>query len=131
MRLLKNKPYEGKSEYFGPYLLYSVEEGGEEKAFFADPEVHKKIQSLEVKAGDEVILRKIAVPDGKKGKSQIIVEAVATQPRINDTVCGDRFREIMEQSLREAIAITGTMKGVPFQNEDIQKIASCLFIART
>jgi hypothetical protein len=130
VRLLKNKPYAGKSEY-GSYLLYSVEVDGEERALFVDVDVHNKIQDLKVQAGDQIVLTKTTFPDGRKIKSQIIVEAVATQPRINDTVCGDRFREIMEQSLREAIAITGTMKGVPFQNEDIQKIASCLFIART
>lgn len=43
----------------------------------------------------------------------------------------DGFKEIMEQSLREAVEIMRAFTEVPFQNEDIQKIASCLLIART
>ncbi len=130
LRLLKNKPYAGKSE-FGIYHLYSVEQNGEEKAYFATPELSQKIQELGVKAGDEVVLTKIAVPDGKKVKSQVLVEAVDNHTRTQAPVSGDSLRQIMEQSLREAVEITRSVQGVPFQNEDIQKIASCLFIART
>jgi hypothetical protein len=130
LRLLKDRPYEGKSEY-GPYLLYSFEQDGEEKAFFAPPEVSQKIQELGVKAGDEVMLTKIAIPDGNKVKSQILVEAVDNHSRTQAPVSGDSLKQIMEQSLREAVEITRSVQGVPFQNEDIQKIASCLFIART
>jgi hypothetical protein len=130
LRLLKNKPYEGKSE-FGVYHLYSVEQNGEEKAYFATPELSLKIQELGVKAGDEVVLTKIAVPDGKKAKSQVLVEAVSNHSRTQTPVGGDSLKEVMMKCLQEAIEITRSVQGVPFQTEDVQKIASCLFIART
>ena len=47
LRLLKSKPYEGRSS-FGVYHLYSVEQAGEEKAYFATPEISQKIQDLEL-----------------------------------------------------------------------------------
>jgi len=128
--LLKNKPYEGKSE-FGVYHLYSVEQEGEEKAYFATPELSQKIQELGVKAGDEIVLTKIAVPNGKNAKAEVLVEAVNKHSRTQAPVSGDSLKQIMEQSLREAVEITRSVQGIPFQNEDIQKIASCLFIART
>ena len=128
--MLKNKPYEGKSE-FGVYHLYSVEQEGEEKAYFATPELSQKIQELGVKAGDEIVLTKIAVPNGKNAKAEVLVEAVNKHSRTQAPVSGDSLKQIMEQSLREAVEITRSVQGIPFQNEDIQKIASCLFIART
>ncbi|MFN0157075.1 MAG: hypothetical protein ACKVRP_03265 [Bacteroidota bacterium] len=146
VKLLKNKPYEGNSPY-GSYLLYSIEQAGVEKAFFAPPEVHQQITDLGCKAGDELTLKKIAAQNGRKVVSRIQVDAVekpapvvtamppaSTQPAskpTNGQGLKDDFRFIMEQSLREAVEITRSVQGVPFQNEDIQKIASCLFIART
>jgi hypothetical protein len=126
LRLLKNKPYEGKSE-FGVYHLYSVEQDGEEKAFFATPELGKRIQELGVKTGDEIVLTKIAVPNGKKAKAEVLVEAVSNHARIQAPVGGDSLKQIMEQCLKDSIEITRSLQ-VPL---DIQKIASCLFIART
>jgi hypothetical protein len=90
-----------------------------------------KIQELGVKAGGEIVLTKIAVPDGKKVKSQVLVKAVENHVRTQAPISGDSLKQIMEQSLREAVEITRNVQGIPFQNEDIQKIASCLFIART
>jgi hypothetical protein len=130
VRLLKNKPYAGKSEY-GSYLLFSVEVDGEERALFVDADVNKKIQDLNVQSGDQIMLTKIAVPNGTKVKSEVLVELIEHQKRTQSTVSGDSLKQIMEQSLREAVEITRSVQGVPFQNEDIQKIASCLFIART
>ncbi len=144
VKLLKDKPYEGKSPY-GSYLLYSIEQDGMEKAFFAPPEVHQQIAEQGYKAGDELVLKKVAVQNGRKVISRIQVEPVAKavtaqaaspssspQPKpTNGKPVEDDFRSIMEQSLQEAVEITRSVQGVPFQNEDIQKIASCLFIART
>lgn len=144
VKLLKDKPYEGNSPY-GAYLLYSIEQEGVEKAFFAPPEVHQQIVEHGLKAGDEFLLKKIATQNGRKVVSRIQIEPIAKpttlqssqQPQQqaqklgNGNVAADNFRIIMEQSLREAVEITRSVQGVPFQNEDIQKIASCLFIART
>ncbi|MBS4028001.1 MAG: hypothetical protein KGZ58_05115 [Ignavibacteriales bacterium] len=43
----------------------------------------------------------------------------------------DNFKDVMLHSLNNAVEITHSVNGIPFQNEDIQKLASCLFIART
>jgi hypothetical protein len=126
LRLLQHEPYKGKSQ-FGIYHLYSVEQDGEEKAYFATPELSQKIQELGVTSGDEIILTKVAVPDGKKVKSQVLVEAVNNHVRTQAPVSGDSLKQIMEQCLKDSIEITRSLQ-VPL---DIQKIASCLFIART
>lgn len=65
VKLLKDKPYEGNSQ-FGSYQLYSVDHDGTEKAYFAPPEVHQQIAGLNLKAGDEILMKKTAVQNGKK-----------------------------------------------------------------
>jgi hypothetical protein len=54
-----------------------------------------------------------------------IVQVAVSEP------AGDRLKEIMLQSLQDAIEIAKTLTGAPFQGEDIRSIANCLFIART
>ena len=138
VKILKDKPFEGSSSY-GTYVLYSVEHEGKEKAFFATPEAHEVLSSLPLKIGDEVILRKMPFQDGRKVGSKIGVEHIAKAipvpqeviPEPAVTTKGDLLKSIMERSLQEAVDITRSVQGIPFQNEDIQKIASCLFIART
>lgn len=146
VKLLKDKPYEGSSPY-GSYLLYSLEQDGVEKAFFAPPEVHQQIVEQGLKSGDEFMLKKVAIQNGRKVVSRIQVELVQKSPTVetvshaqqprqapkpnNGHALTDNLKSIMEQCLKEAVDITRSVQGVPFQNEDIQKIASCLFIART
>ena len=137
VKLLKDKPFEGSSAY-GTYTLYSVEQDGEERAFFATPEAHEALSKHPLKAGDEVILKKTAFQNGRKVGSKISVEViqkpVVANPVITTEVLtkpSDNLKTIMEKSLQEAVDITRSVVGIPFQNEDIQKIASCLFIART
>ena len=67
---------------------------------------------------------------------QVVVEVV--QKQVNKPAatpahssCQDNLKGIMEQCLREAVEITRSVQGVPFQNEDMRAICSCLFIART
>ena len=126
LRLLKNKPYEGKSD-FGIYHLYSIERDGLEMAYFATPELSQKIQALGVTAGSEIMLTKVAVLNGKKASADVLVEVVNKQTRTQTPVSGDSLKQIMEQCLKDSIEITRSLQ-VPL---DIQKIASCLFIART
>jgi hypothetical protein len=157
VKLLKDKPFEGSSTY-GKYLLYSVEHDGVEKAYFATEEVHEEMQAHGLKRGDEIVLTKLAQQNGRRVVPRIQVAVVSrtheppsppppksqTGAEIaksyrnpledaTETPSGlsDGLFEIMQTSLKEAVEITRTVSGVPFQNEDIQKIASCLFIART
>ncbi|MGA2624238.1 MAG: hypothetical protein ABSF91_10325 [Bacteroidota bacterium] len=136
VKLLKEKPFEGSSTY-GAYWLYSVEHEGVEHAFFATPEVNQEISRLDAKSGDEIVLTKVAHQNGRRISPQIHVEVVPkpkpeTKPenKPKDSLA-DSLKAIMETSVREAVEITRAIDGVPFQNADIQKIASCLFIART
>jgi hypothetical protein len=138
VKLLKDKPFEGSSSY-GNYLLYTVEHEGIEKAYFATPEVHQEIVMHTPKVGDEILLTKIAHQNGRRITPKIEVEVIKKsvekeilkpiEPSSPSIV--DGLKAIMEKSLKEAVEITRTVQNVPFQNEDIQKIASCLFIART
>jgi hypothetical protein len=130
VKLLKDKPYAGKSEY-GTYQLFSVEHEGIEKAFFAPDEVVQKISGLGCKAGDEIVLTKEAIQNGKKVISQMRVDFIGKPASLANSEKKDNLKQIMEQCLQEAVEITRSVQGIPFQNEDIQKIASCLFIART
>lgn len=133
LKLLRDKAYEGKSTY-GPYYLYTVSNGnGVEMSFFAPSEIHQEILARGLKAGSEFILHKKASQNGKKITGELVFEAVPEQVPVKPTNGNgtDHFREIMEQSLRDAIEITQSMKEVPFQAEDLRSICSCLFIART
>ena len=138
VKLLKNKPFEGSSSY-GNYLLYTVEHEGTEKAYFATPEVHKEIIKHEPNIGDEIVLTKFAQQNGRRISPMIDVDVIkkVVAPELpkpsepTKTSVADGLKTIMETSLKEAVEITRSVQGVPFQNEDIQKIASCLFIART
>ena len=73
------------------------------------------------------MLTKVAVSNGKKAKADVLVEVVNNHVRIQAPVSGDSLKQIMEQCLKDSIEITRSLQ-VPL---DIQKIASCLFIART
>jgi len=136
LKLLKDKCYEGSSTY-GPYYLYSVEYEGNEHAFFAPIEVHQQIVMNKLKTGDEFRLSKVAGQNGKKITGQLIFEleqkAFVPQPPTNGNsqVKKDDLKEIMRLSISDAIDITKSFGNVPFQNEDIRAISSCLFIART
>jgi hypothetical protein len=129
LRLLKDRCYEGTNSY-GPYYLYSVSnKDGTEMSFFAPPEIHQQILAHGLKSGSEFILSKKAAQNGKKITGQLVFEAVPEQAKPSNGT--DRFKEIMQQSLEDAIEITKSIQGVPFQAEDLRSICSCLSIART
>ena len=127
LKLLQPKPIEGKTDRWGPYWLYIVEQNGDgvERAFFSTQDVHEKIQEFKLKAGDTFLLKN--GENGKRNSYQIVLESKTPE---NGTGA-DHFKDIMQQSLRDAIEITQSMKEVPFQAEDLRSICSCLFIART
>jgi len=134
--LLKDKCYEGENQY-GKYYLYSVEHENEEKAYFATDDIHQKIVESKLSAGSSFTLTKLAAQNGKRVTSQIQFalptngKAMQLPTNGNGTTAKDNYKQIMQQSLLEAIEITKAISNVTFVNEDIQKICSCLFIART
>jgi len=137
LRLLRDTPYEGENSY-GPYYLYTVDEGGEEKAFFATQDIHLKIRESRLVQGDEFILEKTATQRGKRVVTDITFEAMPAEhsngysngnSRFNTN--GDDLKQIMLDCIRDAVEVTRAVEGVPFQTEDIQKLATTLFIQRS
>ena len=137
LKLLKDKAYEGQNS-FGSYYLYTVEHDSEEKVFFATPEIHNTIIEAKLKTGDEFILRKSAVQNGKKLSSQVAIEFVERQlvapqsaaPSTNAQGSSDGLNEILLQCVIDAAEVIRN-SGVQLGNDELQKLATTLFIART
>jgi hypothetical protein len=128
LKLLRDKPYEGKNNY-GPFYLYTVSDGAD-KSWFAPAEIHEQIQKHSLRTGSEFILRTNPGANGRKNALEISFEALQTEtlPTNGHT---DRFKEIMQQSLQDAISITREAGTIPFQGEDVRALTNALFIART
>jgi hypothetical protein len=136
LKLLRDKPYSGENS-FGTYYLYSVSHEGIEKAFFTSVELHQKIVEASLKTGDEFRISKTAVQNGKKVTArmdfEVVSKAVAPAPQADAVVAGiqnDGFRDIMEQSLRDAIEATKAVNTVQWDVDSIRSIALTLFIQR-
>ena len=134
LKLLRDEPYTGENSY-GQYYMYSVQESGEEKVYFATQDVHMKIRENKLRTGDEFLLEKTAIQKGKKVITEIIFEAMPAE-RTNGSgsavnhigTNGDNLKEIMYQCLKDAVEVTRAVDGV---TEDIQKLATTLFIQRS
>ncbi len=128
IKLLRDKAYEGQSNY-GPYFLYAVQVDGAEKSFFAPEEIHLQIQANGLKAGSEFTLKKVAAQNGKKINGQLVFEPITNgeaEPATKTLNGSDDFKELMRQSIEDAVEIS---KGVP--GLDVQRIGTAIFIART
>ena len=51
----------------GPQQMYSVEVGGERDKLFAPPDLHKKLQAVEVGLGSELMIRRTQEEGRRKG----------------------------------------------------------------
>jgi len=119
VKLLKNKPYQGKSSR-GDYFLYSVDVEGMEHAFFAPVEIHELIQSAGIAVNSDILLKKVG------SKIELSLLGVATaEPKSDD------FREMMRQSILDALELKRTIEGVEWTHEDVRSLSSTLFIARS
>ena len=143
LKLLKDKCYEGQNSY-GPFFLYSVEHDGFEKIIFLTPPIHNAIVEAKLTTGDEFILRKTAVQNGKKLTPQISIEFVersvpppipaAVLPTSAEgavpAVAGDNLKAIMLQCVKDAADIVRD-SGVQLGNDELQRLAVTLFITRS
>ena len=117
--------FTGKNN-FGEYHLYPVkDESGNELSFFAPDDVHAVLAEA-VKAGDEFILTR--VENGKKGSSKLQVSIIGKSE--NADVPVDKLREIMRQSIQDAVEVTKAFPDVPFHTENLTSILLSLFIQR-
>jgi len=130
LKLIKDKCYQGKNSV-GPYFLYSVQDldDGEEKAFFAPEDIHRVITDL--KLGKDSVFNLKRVKNGKPGSSKLELSLVNTQsiPSKGDPI-SDNLKQLLLQSIRDAVEIVKEA-GIQFSNDELQKLATTLFIQRS
>jgi hypothetical protein len=143
LKLLKDKCFSGENSY-GSYYLYSVEHDGVEKIIFLTPPIHNAIVDAKLSTGDEFILRKTAVQNGKKLTPQISIEFVerpqaasvpvpaSTKPTEGSASVPqqDNLKAIMLQCVKDAADIVRD-SGVQLGNDELQRLAVTLFITRS
>ena len=134
LTLTKDKCYEGTNAY-GAYYLYSVEHEGEQKSFFATPEVHQAILESGIRAGDQFLIRKKAIQNGRKVMAKIEFSVLSKQPppppsgNGNGSHVDDSLRDMLLQCVVDADSI---IKSAGIQiSDELQKLATTLFIARS
>jgi hypothetical protein len=122
VRLTHAQPISGKSD-FGDYHMYGVAKAdGTECVFFAPGELHQIISDRKLSRGSEFTLRKV------KGKLEIALTGNGHESKEENS--GDGYRQLMEQSLRDAIEATKAVNSVQWDVDSIRSIALSLFIQR-
>jgi hypothetical protein len=127
--LQRNSPITGKNN-FGNYYLYPlIDDEGHEQSFFAPEEIHQLIQQNNLKAGDEFVLSR--VEGDNKGKSQLQISIIgkSSEPS-HESGHLDGLKNVMQQSIKDAVELIRSFPDVPFQSEDIRSISLTLFIQR-
>ena len=131
LELLFEEPVVGQSTY-GDYYLYAVKQGNnEEYNFFAPEELHEQMKGLH--KGNKVEITKLAEQKGSKIITKYDLKLISNgNGKIvsdNDTssVQRDNYFDIMLASYLDALRIQENLNGMV----DVNKIAVCLFIARS
>jgi len=110
-----------------------VDADGEEKSFFATPEIHNQISEMKLGPGDTVMIRKLAVQNGKRVNAKMMLEVVSKeQPKVEAPVqsSGDKLKELLLTCVLDAAEVVKD-SGVQFSLEETQKLVGMLFIARS
>ena len=125
LRLLKNEPFIGDNSR-GRYFLYSVaDEQGVEYAYFSTEEIHQTIKAHSLKAGS--VFQLIDKSNGN-GKRQIEFSILGQEE--HPSAADDGFAQLMLRCVQDAKFVVEN-SGVQFGNDEIQKIATTLFIQRS
>ena len=125
LKIIRNEPLIGENGH-GKYCMYAVtNEAGEELVWFAPAPAHEVIQSQQLKAGSEIIVK----PTGKN-KVEVSILGKAAEPE-QATKSSDSRKEVMIQSMRDAADILAAVPDLGFRAEDARAIGLSLFIART
>ena len=133
LTLNTDKAYVGQNSY-GPFYLYSVYDDGTEKSFFASADIHQRILESGLRRGDQFLVRKKAIQDGRKVLAKIEFEVLNKKETPangngNGGGTGDNLKDVLLQCVKDADFI---MKNAEGQVSDpAQKLATALFIART
>lgn len=133
LTLLKDKPYVGQNNY-GEFYLYSAkDENGVEYSYFADAPIHQLIQEHKLKAGSSFVLQRVALMNGKKMSSKVefsIIGEPEPQAVIPTVLGSDNLKELLLQCVRDAADVVKAA-GIQFNNDELQKLATTLFIQRS
>ena len=138
-----------KEGNFGPYFLYTVKHEEKEKFLKVTERLEKELRKMNIKTKQVYSLFKETIhpPKGEpytllrivEGKNPEPVQTpapqqpAAVQPQkvqvqdVNFT--GDK--QVMHQSILDAVDITKAIGGVDWRNTDIEKIGVSLFLSRT
>lgn len=123
----RNSPITGSNSYGSYYLYPLIDEEGHEQSFFAPEEIHALIQQHKLKAGDEFVLSRV---DGeKKGKSRLEFSIIGKQEPSPQSPATDNLKEILLQCVKDAADVIHS-SGIQFGNDELQKLATTLFIQR-
>ena len=93
--------------------------------WFAPSPAHDVIQSQQLKAGSEIIVK---LTGKNKVEVSILGKAVESEQA---TSSSDSRKEVMIQSMRDAADILAAVPDLGFRAEDARAIGLSLFIART
>jgi hypothetical protein len=137
-----------KDGQYGPYFLYTIVHDGKEKLFKATEKLEKELRRLNISTKQAYSLFKETIhpPKGESYTMLRIVERhtpqapsiptqqpVASQPQTAQVqefnFIGDK--QVMHQSILDAVDITKAIGGVEWRNTDIEKIGVSLFLSRT
>ena len=131
LELLFEVPVVGNSSY-GQYYLYAVKQGNnEEYNFFAPEELHEQMKDLH--KGNKVEITKLAEQKGSKIITKYDLKVISNgngtklSETETNTVARDNYFDIMLASYLDALRIQENLNGMV----DVNKIAVCLFIARS
>jgi hypothetical protein len=124
LKLLRNEPLIGRNSH-GEYYMYAVtNEAGEELVWFAPSTAHDVIQSQQLRAGSEIIVKLTG-----KNKVEVSILGKAAEPeRASKT---DNLRDVMIQSMKDSAEIVAAVPALGLRAEDARAIGLSLFIART
>jgi hypothetical protein len=138
-----------KDGNFGPYFLYTVKHEEKEKFLKVTERLEKELRKMNIKTKQVYSLFKETIhpPKGEPYTLLRIVEGknpepvqipapqqpAAVQPqtaKVQDVnFTGDK--QVMHQSILDAVDITKAIGGVEWRNTDIEKIGVTLFLSRT
>jgi len=138
-----------KEGNFGPYFLYTVKHEEKEKFLKVTERLEKELRKMNIKTKQVYSLFKetihppkgeaytlIRIVEGKNPEpapSPAPLQPTAVQPQtakvqeLNFT--GDK--QVMHQSILDAVDITKAISGIDWRNTDIEKIGVSLFLSRT
>lgn len=124
LKLLRDQPLVGKNRH-GKYFMHAVaKEAGEELVWFTPLTAHDVIQSQQLKAGSEVMVKLTG-----KNKVEVSILGKAAEPE-HVSKLAENLAEILKQSIADAALAIRSFPDIPFQPEDIRAAALTLLIQR-